>query len=171
MVFSHVQIYAVIIGEMLSKKNISSDFCVQPDISTPQLVYVFPLCIQCNVCFPTDVVIPESPEAYVSLTEQILRASKGRPPEATACRGAGSQFTSPHNRPLAHMPLHTLSDWLQVPVENSIHSSAEQVKALKMISEWRVQSCVWTWSVFLTANLLTFSFQSPESDFRNNSSF
>lgn len=70
-----------------------------------------------HVCFLADVVIPESPEEYVSVTEQILKASKGRPPDeatatATACHGAVwltlHLSTSRHTVPYAsapHIPL------------------------------------------------------------------
>lgn len=41
-------------------------------------------CVYCTMFLP-DVVIPESPEAYVKLTEQTLRSSTGRQQQTPAC--------------------------------------------------------------------------------------
>lgn len=41
-------------------------------------------CMYCIMFLP-DVVIPESPEAYVKLTEQTLRSSTGRQQQTPAC--------------------------------------------------------------------------------------
>lgn len=41
-------------------------------------------CMYCIMFLP-DVVIPESPEAYVKLTEKTLRSSTGRQQQTPAC--------------------------------------------------------------------------------------
>lgn len=51
-------------------------------------------CVYCTMFLP-DVVIPESPEAFVKLTEQTLRSSTGRQQQTPAChKCSGGQINS-----------------------------------------------------------------------------
>lgn len=60
--------------------------CVMPTIE----------CVYCTMFLP-DVVIPESPEAYVKLTEQTLRSSTGRQQQTPACHKClGPEIAAAH---------------------------------------------------------------------------
>ena len=51
-------------------------------------------CVYCIMFLP-DVVIPESPEAFVKLTEQTLRSSTGRQQQTPACHKClGARLTA-----------------------------------------------------------------------------
>lgn len=63
------------------------------------------VCLYCTMCL-SDVVIPESAETYVKLTQQTLRSSTGRhwqtapPQHATSVRGQNEQL---HSEQIAHL--------------------------------------------------------------------
>lgn len=69
----------------LSPPSVSGKFTRCDQLIESNSVMLTAECVYCTMFLP-DVVIPESPEAYVKLTEKTLRSSTGRQQQTPACR-------------------------------------------------------------------------------------